>query len=122
MTDRYTKKEMEKLDDIDFAICILNDRRNKCTNFYSLLSQRLQKSVLGLRELKNQKEKIINLIEEKMKEHNEQEHCTDYDVALQIFESNAERGIDKIYDAGRYEAFIEILNSIKEIKYVRSNF
>ena len=52
----------------------------------------------------------------KMKEHNEQEHCTDYDVALQIFESNAERGIDKIYDAGRYEAFIEILNSIKEIK------
>lgn len=119
MTDRYTKKEMEKLDDIDFAICILNDRRNKCTNFYSLLSQRLQKAVLGLRELrelKNQKEKIINLIEEKMKEHNEQEHCTDYDVALQIFESNAERGIDKIYDAGRYEAFIEILNSIKEIK------
>lgn len=56
------------------------------------------------------------VIEDKMKEHKEQDHCCDYDIALQHLEADTERGIDKVYDAGRYEAFIEILNEIKDIK------
>lgn len=51
--DRYTIKDMEELDDIQFAIRILQDRRSKCTNFYSPLSQKLYKCIDTLTAIRN---------------------------------------------------------------------
>lgn len=51
--DRYTIKDMEELDDIQFAIRILQDRRSKCTNYYSPLSQKLDKCISTLTVIRN---------------------------------------------------------------------
>lgn len=41
MEDRWTKEQLESVDDRTFIICILNERRNGL-NYYSPLSLRLK--------------------------------------------------------------------------------
>lgn len=49
---RWTKKQLEKLDNITFAIAILNERRLLTTNSYSLLNQKINKAIAELEEIK----------------------------------------------------------------------
>lgn len=51
--DRWTMKELKETDDIDFAICILNERRNTITP-YSPLGIKLSNAVHTLSELKTE--------------------------------------------------------------------
>ena len=62
------------------------------------------------------KEKIINLIEEKIKEHEEQGNCTIYDIAQADLNNAVSNAFDYAYDCGRYEVLNELLNDIKEMK------
>lgn len=62
------------------------------------------------------KEKIINLIEEKIKEHEEQGNCTNYDMAQDELNKDVSNAFDYAYDCGRYEVLNELLNDIKEMK------
>lgn len=52
--DRWTKKELETIDDIDFAICILDERRRGVVP-YSPLGQKLSKAAHTLSKLKEDK-------------------------------------------------------------------
>lgn len=63
MADRYTIEQLKNMDDISFAISILQDRKSKCTNYYSPLSQKLNKSINTLCGIKNTlpKEKLDSM-------------------------------------------------------------
>ena len=63
MATRYTMEQLTNMDDISFAISILQDRRNQCTNYYSPLSQKLNKSINTLCGIKNTitKEKLDSM-------------------------------------------------------------
>lgn len=52
---RWSKKELEQLDNITFAIAILNERRQSTTNPYSLLNQKLSEAVRELEHIKEQR-------------------------------------------------------------------
>ena len=54
--DRWTMEQMSKLDSVDFAIAILNERRNKVTP-YSPLGQKCLNSA---HELSGMKEKMMD--------------------------------------------------------------
>ena len=47
----WTMKQMDKMSELDFAIAILNERRNKLTNIYSPLSVKIGKTVKYLEQL-----------------------------------------------------------------------
>lgn len=51
MAERYTKKQLEEQSDLNFAMCILNDRLNGLTNPYSPLATKLRRSVQTLEPL-----------------------------------------------------------------------
>ena len=53
MATRYTIEQLKNMDDISFAISILQDRKSQCTNYYSPLSQKLSKSINSLCGIKN---------------------------------------------------------------------
>jgi len=38
---RWTKAELEEIDDLVFAICILSERQDKLDNYYGFLSQKI---------------------------------------------------------------------------------
>ena len=46
--ERWTKKQMDSMSDIDFAIAILNERKNALSNPYSPLSDKLGKAIKAL--------------------------------------------------------------------------
>lgn len=51
---RWSKKELEQLDNITFAIAILNERRQNTCNPYSLLNQKISKTARELEKIKEQ--------------------------------------------------------------------
>lgn len=53
MTTDWTIKRLNETSDIDFAVAILNERRNKLTNVYSPLSEKIGKSIQTLEKLKD---------------------------------------------------------------------
>lgn len=53
MVDRYTIEQLKNMDDISFAISILQERKNKCTNYYSPLSIKLGNAINSLYSIKN---------------------------------------------------------------------
>lgn len=46
--ERWTKESLENLSDLDFAIAILNERKDKVSNFHSPLYQKLNRATLIL--------------------------------------------------------------------------
>lgn len=52
---RWTKKELEHLDNITFAIAILNERRQSTSNPYSLLNQKISETIKELEKIKEQR-------------------------------------------------------------------
>lgn len=56
--DRWTMQELEQTDDLDFSICILNERRAKITP-YSPLGIKLSKAVHTLHNIKEERDKYI---------------------------------------------------------------
>ena len=50
--NRWTKGILEKIDNYDFAIAIMNERQNKLTNPYSLLSQKINSAKAELMKAK----------------------------------------------------------------------
>lgn len=48
----WTIKRLDEISDIDFTICILNERNNKLTNIYSPLAMKLDRAVKTLEKLK----------------------------------------------------------------------
>lgn len=59
--DRWTIEELEKIDDIDFAVAILNERRNRL-NPYSPLSTKLRETVNTLTMIRAEKERFLGRI------------------------------------------------------------
>lgn len=49
---KWTKKQLEELDNITFTIAILNERRQSTTNPYSFLNQKINKAIAELEEIK----------------------------------------------------------------------
>ena len=49
---KWTKKQLEELDNIVFAIAILNERKQSTTNSYSFLNQKLNEAIAELEEIK----------------------------------------------------------------------
>lgn len=49
---RWTKEQLDNIDDISFAIRILNERRQTTTNVYSLLNQKINKAIRTLEEIR----------------------------------------------------------------------
>lgn len=63
----YNMKYLKDVKDIDFIINILQDKKNKCSNYYSPLSQKLGKIITKLGRYYNKNiEEIIsqNIIED----------------------------------------------------------
>lgn len=56
--DRWTIEELEKIDDIEFAVAILNERRNRL-NPYSPLSTKLRESANTLTMIRAEKERFL---------------------------------------------------------------
>ena len=48
----WTIKKLNKIDDVNFAIAILNERRNNLTNVYSPLSQKIGRAIETLYKLR----------------------------------------------------------------------
>jgi len=61
--NRWTKKQLDNISDLDFAICTLNERKNKLT-FYSLESARIRSAIATINDLREQKYIILNLDDE----------------------------------------------------------
>lgn len=53
--NRWSKKELEQLDNITFAIAVLNERRQSTSNAYSLLNQKISAAIKELEKIKEQK-------------------------------------------------------------------
>lgn len=51
--DRWTKKQLEEMNDLDFAICILTERRNKISP-YSPLGLRLDQARHTLNKIRHE--------------------------------------------------------------------
>ena len=49
---RWTKEQLDNIDNISFAIRILNERRQTTTNVYSLLNQKINKAIRTLEEIR----------------------------------------------------------------------
>ena len=49
---KWTKKQLEEIDNITFAIAILNERRQSTTNPYSLLNQKISSAIMDLEKIK----------------------------------------------------------------------
>ena len=49
---RWSKKDLENISNIDFAIAILNERRNTLTNPYSYLSRKIAETISELQKIK----------------------------------------------------------------------
>lgn len=49
---RWTIKKLDSINEVDFAIAILNERKNKLSNSYSPLSQKINKTINKLEDLK----------------------------------------------------------------------
>lgn len=52
MAERWTIKQLDEMDNISFAIQILRERKGKCVNYYSPLSQKLSKAISQLEVIK----------------------------------------------------------------------
>ena len=61
--DRWTMEDLERTDDIDFAIAILNERRAKLTP-YSPLGTKLTETVHTLNTIKEERDKYIAKVAE----------------------------------------------------------
>lgn len=51
MTERWTIKKLKEIDDVDFAIAILNEKAASLTNPNAPLTDRIEKAVRGLRKM-----------------------------------------------------------------------
>ena len=63
------------------------------------------------------KQEILKYIEELIKEHEESNYCCSYENAVDEsshFHTTEDMG-DRFYDAGRYEALLEVHRHIKEM-------
>ena len=58
MKKRFTKKDLENITDINFAINILNKEISKCWVLLSYKRIKLEKTILTLQEIKNKCMKI----------------------------------------------------------------
>lgn len=61
------------------------------------------------------KDKIINFIEELIKEHEETGYCTNYDMAQNELNKDADNAFDLAYDCGRYETLVNLLSDIEKL-------
>lgn len=114
MARRWTIKQMNEIKSIDFAIEILHDRRHSLTNPYAPLNKKLLNTIADLRDLKEVKKRIVKLINCRIKEHEEQGCCTNYDRAMDELGKDVQNAFDYAYDCGRYEALNEILKEIEK--------
>ena len=58
-------------------------------------------------------QRVIELIETLIKEHEEDNYCTDYREVEQ--ELDSEKAIFLAYDCGRYETLTNLLNDLKKL-------
>lgn len=114
MARRWTIKQLNEIKFIDFAIEILHERRWSCTNMYSPLHKKLLETISHLRGLKKSEEKVIELLKARIKEHEEQGCCTNYDRAMDELGKDVQNAFDYAYDCGRYETLNEILKEIEK--------
>lgn len=63
MSKRWTMEELTKIDDLDFAVCILNERRADL-NAYSPLSVKLAQSVKTVQDIKAERDKCLYRLEQ----------------------------------------------------------
>lgn len=59
--DRWTMYDLERTDDLTFAICILNQRKNNL-NPYSPLSAKLAQSIHTIEDIKTERDRFIEKI------------------------------------------------------------
>jgi len=59
--DRWTMEQLEATDDLDFAVCILNERRNRL-NPYSPLAMKLSNAASAISAIKEEKDRYLRRI------------------------------------------------------------
>ena len=57
---RWTIEELKNIDDISFAVRILNERRQTTTNVYSPLNQKISKAINTLENIRAEQIKQSN--------------------------------------------------------------
>jgi hypothetical protein len=57
--ERWTIKSLEEMDNLQFAVCILNERRNKLSNIYSPLAIKLEKAAHEINAILDQQIKQV---------------------------------------------------------------
>lgn len=62
------------------------------------------------------KQKIIEHIENLIKEHIECQFCTNYNEALETLAYDFEGGTDQVYDCGSYETLCNLLTDIQNME------
>lgn len=58
---RWTMEQLEQADDIDFAICILNERRGRLTPHFPL-SEKLSEAARTLDNIKKERDRYLQRI------------------------------------------------------------
>ena len=66
--EKWTIELLKNTDNIDFAICILNERKNKLTNIYSPLSKKISQSIALLQLLESAE--IKEMLKNKLNHYN----------------------------------------------------
>ena len=61
------------------------------------------------------KDKILNLINDLIKEHEETGYCTNYDMAQNELNRDVQHAFDLAYDCGRYETLVNLLSDIEKL-------
>lgn len=77
---RYTIQELNAMSEKEFTVRILEERRDRLTNFYSPLAEKLRKAIKSL-GAENDNDVKIKALCEKMKECAEETGSVDYERA-----------------------------------------
>nr|DAL85249.1 MAG TPA: hypothetical protein [Caudoviricetes sp.] len=109
---RWTIEQLKKIDDLEFAVSILNERRNELTNIYSPLSEKLARAARvleGLAALKRTQAIVIELPEGMTEQEREDLADAMHDYRIEASEEDRTVGIYAM--PGRE---LEILSKLEE--------
>jgi len=108
MIEKWTEEQMQKINDVDFSIEVLNEKRIELP-LLAPLAKRLRDAIAGLKYLREYDigVRARKYILDAIQQHLDEGYCTNYDMAQDKLEQDPSVAFDYAYDCGRYDTLIE---------------